>query len=80
MKATANLDQLVEWGDFAPRHLKGANGKPPTRRVGKRLILDNELPGRIIGNNPWVYEMRYLLGEPSSNESDVTTAALALLS
>jgi len=79
MSTAINLDKLDEWGDFAPKHLKQANGKAPTRRVGKRLILANEIPGRILDGKPWVYTMRYLLGETNQSTNDTTTAALALL-
>lgn len=70
------LYQLEEWADFARREF----AKPPTRRVGKRLILSKEIPGRIIDGSPFVYTQQFHLGaEVVAESTDHTAAALALL-
>lgn len=69
----------TEWGDFAKRHLRLSNGKPPTRRVGKRLILSQEIPGYILDNKPWVYEDEYIANLNSPKKTNATKAAIDLL-
>lgn len=72
----SNIDKLEEWGEWA----KNRFTKPPTRRVGKRLIQCGEIPGEIIDGKPWVYAYRYdlRLSSPSDSKS-LDQQALELL-
>lgn len=72
----SNLYQLEDWADFAKREFT----KPPTRRVGKRLILSNEIPGKIIGGNPFVYTNLFHMNDVVvTQDTDITAAAIELL-
>lgn len=71
-----SLDKLEDWADFAKREF----AKPPTRRVGKRLVLSKEIPGRIIDGKPFVYTNRYYLQDIRvTKNTDVSAAAIELL-
>lgn len=47
---------FIEWGEFAPQYLNPA----PTRRTGKRLIREGQIPGKIIDDKPWVNLTKFL--------------------
>lgn len=79
MPTPTRIDELVEWEDFAKRHLRKSNGKIPTRRVGKRLVHSKEIPGRVVDGCPRVYELQWILGETAGQQHQATTAALELL-
>ena len=73
------MNLLEEWGEFAPKHLKNAKGKCPTRRVGKRLILEGQIPGEIIDNRPWVYVHQFNLSPVKPADQAIQAAAVALV-
>lgn len=71
-----NIYKLEEWAEFAKREFV----KPPTRRVGKRLVLSKEIPGRVIDGVTYVYTNQYYLdGTKSNHDTDITSSAIELL-
>lgn len=52
---------LIEWGDFWPQYFRV---RPFTRRVAKRLIDTKDLPGKVIGDKPYIDRLAFEVCKP----------------
>lgn len=57
---------FMEWGSFAPQYLSPA----PTRRTGRKWILEGEIAGKIIGDKVYVDLSRFLANSTEARPVD----------
>lgn len=76
-KIPANpLNQLTHWRAFVKSEFTPPR---PNINTGRDWVANGTLPGKIIGDDVYIYVERYKLGQCQQQQATITERAIAVL-